>query len=163
MEIRSACLDDIPALAQVEALCFPPAEAAGHAVLRGRVEAYGGHFWLLWDEGRLACFVDGPVTCQPHLEDWMYGDPAVHDAAGPWQMIFGVNTVPDYRRQGYAGLVLRRAIADASRQGRKGLVLTCKPPLIPYYAHFGFVDEGVSHSRHGGALWHQMRLTLPHP
>ncbi len=45
-------------------------------------------------------------------------------------------------------------------QGRKGLVLTCKEALIHYYAKFGFLDEGVSSSQHGGAVWHQMRLTF---
>ena len=54
-------------------------------------------------------------------------------------MIFGVNTLPDYRRHGYAGQLLERAIADARAQGRRGLVLTCKDRLVHYYAKFGFV------------------------
>ena len=62
---------------------------------------------------------------------------------------------------GYAGELLRRAIDDARKQGRKGLVLTCKERLIHYYAKFGFVDEGVSEkSTHGNVVWHQMRLTF---
>ncbi len=32
--------------------------------------------------------------------------------------------------------------------------------LLPFYAKFGFVDEGVSASVHGNVVWHQMRLTL---
>ena len=45
--------------------------------------------------------------------------------------------------------------------GRKGLVLTCKERLLPYYAQFGFRDEGVSDkSTHGNVVWHQMRLTF---
>ena len=52
-------------------------------------------------------------------------------------------------------------IADAKEQGRKGLVLTCKDRLVPYYAKFGFVDEGVTDkSTHGNVAWHQMRLTF---
>lgn len=52
-------------------------------------------------------------------------------------------------------------IADAKEQGRKGLVLTCKDRLVPYYAKFGFVDEGVTDkSTHGNVSWHQMRLTF---
>ena len=51
-----------------------------------------------------------------------------------------------------------RAIADAHTQGRKGLVLTCKEKLLHYYAKFGFVNEGVSGSTHGGVVWYQMRL-----
>lgn len=59
---------------------------------------------------------------------------------------------------GLAGWLLQQAIADAKKQGRKGLVLTCKDALIPYYAKFGFVNEGVSESVHGNVVWYQMRL-----
>ena len=59
-----------------------------------------------------------------------------------------------------AETLLRRAIADARAQGRRGLVLTCKEHLLHYYAKLGFVNEGVSGSVHGGAVWYQMRLTF---
>ena len=75
-------------------------------------------------------------------------------------MIFGVNTVPAKRRQGMAERVLRRVIADAKAQGRKGCVLTCKEPLIHYYEKFGFVSEGVSQSVHGGVVGYDMRLAF---
>ena len=100
------------------------------------------------------------VTDQADLTDEMYSDASMHDPEGGWQMIFGVDTIPEYRRQGCAEKLLRQAIADAKEQGRKGLVLTCKERLVPYYAKFGFVDEGVSESEHGNALWYQMRLTF---
>ena len=76
-------------------------------------------------------------------------------------MIFGVNTIPAYRRKGFAGELIKCAIKDAQKQNRKGIVLTCKPELIAYYAKLGFVDEGVTDkSTHGNAVWHQMRLTF---
>ena len=57
--------------------------------------------------------------------------------------------------------VLKRPGADARQQGRRGLVLTCKERLLPYYAKFGFQDEGVTDkSTHGNAAWHQMRLSF---
>jgi predicted GNAT family N-acyltransferase len=43
-------------------------------------------------------------------------------------------------------------------QGREGLVLTCKEAKLHYYARFGFVNEGISSSEHGGAAWYQMRI-----
>ena len=73
-------------------------------------------------------------------------------------MIFGLDTDPAYQRQGMARKVLQRFIDDARKQGRKGVVLTCKDRLIHYYRTFGFVDEGVSGSTHGDVVWHQMRL-----
>lgn len=46
----------------------------------------------------------------------------------------------------------------ARQENRKGLVLTCKDRLVPYYSKFGFKNEGVSSSVHGGVVWYQMRL-----
>lgn len=75
-------------------------------------------------------------------------------------MIFGVNTLPEYRKHGYAGQLIECLINDAKVKGRKGVVLTCKDKLVPYYAKFGFLSEGVSESTHGNVIWNQMRLTF---
>ena len=161
MIIRTAKMDDLDAIASVEAQCFPPAEAATKEAFAQRLQYYADHFWLMFEGNRLVSFVDGFVTDQEDLEDEMYERASMHDENGAWQMIFGVNTIPDCRRKGYAGLLIQRAIDDARKQGRKGLVLTCKPKLVSYYGRFGFVDEGVSEkSVHGNAVWHQMRLTF---
>ncbi len=161
MNIRYAVREDIPAIAAVEAECFPPAEAATEKDFIGRMEHYGNHFWLMFEEEKLIAFVDGFVTDEPDLTDEMYEKAAMHNENGAWQMIFGVNTIPEYRRHGYAGKLIAKAIDDARQQGRKGLVLTCKERLIPYYAGFGFQDEGVSDkSTHGNVVWHQMRLAF---
>ena len=102
-------------------------------------------------------FVDGFVTDEADLTDEMYENASMHNENGAWQMIFGVNTIPAYRKHGYAGQLLQCAIEDARKQGRKGLVLTCKEKLIAYYAKFGFVNEGISESVHGNVIWYQMR------
>lgn len=156
--IRNATMEDLFAVAEVEAECFPVSEAATEAEFRERIACYGGHFWLLFEDERLVSFVDGMVTDQEDLTDEMYERAELHQEVGEWQMIFGVNTIPSCRHQGYAGRLLQQAIADAKEQGRKGLVLTCKDALIPYYAKFGFVNEGVSESVHGNVVWYQMRL-----
>ena len=161
MKITYAEEKDTAAIAAAEAACFPPAEAATEQEFVERIKYYGNHFWLLYDADKLIAFVDGFVTDEPDLTDTMYENACMHNENGAWQMIFGVNTLPEYRKRGYAGELIRRAIADARQQGRKGLVLTCKERLIAYYAKFGFVDEGVSEkSTHGNVRWHQMRLTF---
>ena len=157
MEIRTGRLSDLDAVARVEAECFPPAEAATKQALQARLAAYGNHFWLLFSGEKLVSFVDGMVTDQKDLTDNLYENAAAHTESGAWQMIFGVNTIPAYRKRGCAGMLLNRAIADARQQGRRGLVLTCKEKLLPYYAKFGFVNEGISGSVHGGVVWYQMR------
>ena len=161
MIIRKATMSDLDAISQVESECFPAAEAATKEEFRERLESYTDHFLLMVDGEKLAAFIDGFVTDEPDLTDEMYENAAMHNESGKWQMIFGVNTLPEYRRRGLAGTLINEMIAKARRQGRDGLVLTCKDRLVHYYAKFGFVNEGVSEkSTHGGAVWNQMRLTL---
>ena len=54
----------------------------------------------------------------------------MHDPKDSWQMIFGVDTIPAYRRRGCAEKVLNQVIEDTRKAGRKGLVLTCKDKLV---------------------------------
>ena len=160
MKIRTANTGDLEQIAAVETRCFPPNEAATKEILEVRLSNYANHFWLMYDEDKLIAFVDGMVTDEPDLRDEMYDDAAMHNEEGAWQMIFGVNTIPEYRRNGYAGQLIQCAIADAKNQGRKGLVLTCKDKLISYYSKFGFKSEGRSSSTHGNEVWYQMRLVF---
>lgn len=159
MIIRTATVEDVEKIAAVEAACFPQTEAATKEQFAERVASYGNHFWLMFKGEKLIAFVDGFATDEKDLRDEMYENAGLHNENGAWQMIFGVNTLPEYRRRGLAGQLLEQAISDAKKQGRKGLVLTCKDALLPYYAKFGFVNEGVSdYSTHGNVVWNQMRL-----
>ncbi len=145
----------------VEQECFPATEAATEEDFRDRLERYGDHFWLLFIDNILVSFADGFVTDERDLTDRMYEDASMHNENGAWQMIFGVNTLPAYRKQGLAGTLINRIIADSEQNGRKGIVLTCKKELIHYYSSFGFINEGVTlKSVHGGVTWYQMRLTF---
>lgn len=161
MVIRKATIEDLAAITAVEAVCFPPAEAATRDEFEERLKYYGNHFILMFDGEKLISFVDGFVTNEPDLRDEMYAKAELHNESGAWQMIFGVNTIPEYRNKGYAGQLIKTMIEEARMQGRKGLVLTCKEHKIGYYAKFGFADEGVSeNSTHGNVVWHQMRLSF---
>ena len=158
MEIRKATIEDLDAITALEAACFPAAEAASRESFRKRLEVFADRFWLLWEGDRLVSMVNGMVTDLEELVDEMFADATIHQADGKWQMIFGMATHPEYQRRGLAAQVLQRAIADCKAEGRKGLILTCKEQKLHYYAKFGFMNQGVSVSEHGGALWYQMRL-----
>lgn len=160
MEIRTATAADLAEIAQIEAICFPAAEAATPASFAQRLQHYPNHFWVLLDGAVMVGFVNGMVTDERDLQDEMYDNASMHKENGAWQMIFGVDTVPAYRRRGCAAQLLNHVIRQAREQGRKGLVLTCKKPLLHYYGKFGFVNEGISQSTHGDVRWYQMRLTF---
>ena len=160
MEIRKGTLDDLEAVAAVEARCFPPEQAATMEQFRDRLQTYPEGFWLLWDGEILVGFLDGMVSDSPELTDAMFADASLHEPRGDWQMIFGLNTIPEYRNRGCAGQLIRQCIHDAEIEGRRGVVLTCLEEKIPYYEKFGFRNEGVSESVHGGTVWYLMRITF---
>lgn len=161
MEIRKATINDLEELTRIEAECFPATEAATKESFRGRLEVYPDFFWILENEdGKIVSFVNGMATNDKILTDEMFENPNLHDENGDWQMIFGVNTLPGFRRRGYAEKVLRKVVEDAKSAGRKGVVLTCKDRLVPFYEKIGFVNEGLSESTHGGAVWYNMRIVF---
>lgn len=160
LTLRHATVADTPAVAALEAACFPPAEAASEASYAARLATFPHRFWLLFAEGELVSMVCGCTTHEPDLRDEMFRDPTLHQPDGPHQMIFTVATHPDHRNRGYAGTLLRAMLEDCRREGRASAVLTCKAHRLAYYAAFGFVNEGLSPSDHGGATWYQMRATL---
>lgn len=158
MNIRYATVNDLAAITAVEAACFPKAEAATEKSFSDRLMHYSDCFWLMTEDDKVVAFVNGMCTNDTVLRDEMFADASMHDKNGAWQMIFGVCTLPEYRKKGIAGKLIEAAINDTKKRGKKGLVLTCKEALLPYYSKFGFINEGVSVSEHGGAKWYQMAL-----
>ena len=160
ISIRHAEAGDLEFITELEASCFLPSEAADRESFRKRLSVYPDHFWLLEENGRVVSMINGLVTDIPVLQDIMFEDADYHKVNGDWQMIFGVATHPDCQGKGYASSIMWRVIEDVRKQGRKGIVLTCKDKLLSFYERFGFVNEGISKSVHGGAVWYDMRLTL---
>ena len=159
MKIRKATINDLKELSRIEMECFPAAEAATEEIFCKRLEVYPDFFWILENEaGEIVSFVNGMATDNEILTDEMFENPDLHNKNGDWQMIFGVNTLPEFRRKGYAERVLRRVVEDTKKDGRKGIVLTCKDKLVSFYEKIGFVNEGLSESTHGNAIWYNMRI-----
>lgn len=159
MKIRKATINDLKELSRIEMECFPAAEAATEEIFCRRLEVYSDFFWILENEaGEIVSFVNGMATDNEILTDEMFENPDLHNKNGDWQMIFGVNTLPEFRRKGYAEKVLRRVVEDTKKDGRKGIVLTCKDKLVSFYEKIGFVNEGLSESTHGNAIWYNMRI-----
>lgn len=154
--IRTALPEDLDALECVESECFPPEEAADRECLKERIEVFGDSFLVAETEDRLIGFINGAVTDRRAIEDEMFRDISLHNPKGAYQSVFGLDVAEEYRCQGVAAGLMEAMIETAARQGRKGLILTCKDRLIHYYEKFGYIDMGVSRSVHGGAVWYDM-------
>ena len=158
--IRNVKPTDIDNVAAIEAACFPPAEAAGKAALAARAAAFPESFLVAETSGRLIGFINGCATDSPVIYDEMFSSTQHHNPGGKNLTIFGLDVLPDYRRQGMAALLMRHFIQTGKDAGRKNLVLTCKDRLVHYYETFGYVNQGLSKSTHGGAQWFDMTLAL---
>lgn len=158
MKFRIATLTDLDKITALEHICFPPNEAASRESFIKRLEFFPGHFWVLETESQLVGFINGMVTDNETIVDEMFADAHLHNEEGKWQSIFGLAVSPDFRKQGYAGQLIRHFINKAKEQERAGVTLTCKEYLVPFYEKFGFRDLGVSTSVHGGAIWHDMTI-----
>ena len=157
--IRNAQWQDLDKPAQIEAACFPAAEAATKETLAQRLQIYSKHFWVLeLYDGTIVGFIDGFVTNQAAITDEMFEQPRLHDEAAAYQAVFGLNVLPDYRGRHYGIALMNALIANARMAGRKGCILTCKENMISYYRKFGYQNQGLSQSKHGSAVWYDMLL-----
>ena len=105
--------------------------------------------------------INGAVTDRKTICDEMFEDAGLHRPDGAYQSIFGLDVIPERRRQGVAAALMEHMIQSAREAGRKGVILTCKDRLIPYYEKFGYRSMGLSDSVHGGAVWYDMILEFP--
>lgn len=157
--IRNVKAEDLDQVTEVEALCFPAAEAATEESFRKRIDTFPESFLVAENEsGKIIGFINGCVTDERTIRDEMFEDSGLHRADGMYQSIFGLDVIPEYRRQGVAADLMNHLIQTAKARGKKGLILTCKDRLIHYYEKFGYRSMGISGSVHGGAVWYDMLL-----
>ncbi|MDU1910080.1 GNAT family N-acetyltransferase [Fusobacterium sp.] len=160
LEIRMAEKNDVEKIVKIEQECFPAAEAAKEEDIYKRFEAFGENFIVAVENGKVIGFVNGCTTDKPELPDELYHNTLLHKAAGGYQTVFGLDVLPEYRKKGVAGELLKYMISLSRKRNKKGIILTCKDYLIGYYEKFGFENQGVSASSHGGAKWNNMFLNL---
>lgn len=158
MSIRNAEPQDVEEIIRIEAVCFPPAEAAQPDDVRARYAAFPENFFVFEQDGRIAGFINGCTTDAPDLPDALYHDTSLHRPDGAYQTVFGLDVLPEYRKNGIGGQLIRHYVATARARGKKGVVLTCKDHMIRFYERAGFTCKGVSASSHGGAKWNDMLI-----
>lgn len=154
--LRLATIDDLDLVSEIEAEAFPPAERASRERLAGRMAVFADDFLILFEDGRPVGYVAGMATNRTTIVDEMFANPSMHEPQGKYQSVFSLAVQEADRRKGCGATLMRAFIEKARQEGREGVILTCKEKLIHYYAKFGFVNEGVSESKHGGAEWYDM-------
>ena len=158
--IRTVRTEDLDRIVEIEAACFPVTEAASRKAFKERVATFPENFWVAEVEGTIIGFVNGCVTNSCVIYDELFHNVSHHIPDGTNLTVFGLAMTPQYRKLGIAARLMNHFIQTAKNSGRKKVILTCKDSLVHYYESFGYVNEGVSGSTHGGSQWFDMTLTL---
>ena len=155
--IRPVKDEDLKKVAEVEALCFPAAEAAGYEDFMERYKTCKNSFFVAeTEDGEIAGFCNGCCADTDYLADALYHDATLHNPDGDYQMIFGLDVNPKFQKQGIGEALMRHMVKSAGERDKKAVVLTCKDHMIPFYKRIGYEYIELSDSTHGGAKWHKM-------
>ena len=159
---RSILPSELEQAIKIEQICFPPNEACAPERMAERVNAAPDLFLVAIDveTGKLAGFLNGFSTMERKFRDEFFTDISLYDPKGTVVMIFGLDVLPEYRRQHLATELMRHYAEREREKGRELLVLTCLEEKVKMYEGMGFVDLGLADSAWGGEAWHEMSLTL---
>ena len=158
--VRNAKKEDLPELVVIEQLCFSPAEAATQAAFEQRIQFIPDSFLIAEENGRIIGLVNGPVINTAFITDDLFGNIKENPAFGGHQSILGLAVAPAFQKRGVASALLAHLEKEASKQQRETITLTCKENLIHFYESHGYLNNGVSSSEHGGAIWYNMSKKL---
>ena len=110
LTIRFVKKEDVERIADIELECFPVAEAADRETLKIRFEAFSENFLVAEKDGKVVGFINGCTTNTPELPDELYHNTKLHKPNGDYQTVFGLDVVPEYRKQGIAEELLKKLI-----------------------------------------------------
>ncbi|WP_315078910.1 N-acetyltransferase [uncultured Clostridium sp.] len=158
IKIRQVSIEDLDSVTKVEAICFPHAEAATKESFEERIKTFPESFFVAEIDRRTIGFINGCVINGTVIYDGLFEDSRLHIPDGDYQTVFGLDIIPEYRNKGIAAKLMNYMIEISRLAGRKGVILTCKEKLIHYYTKFGYKNQGISKSMHGGAEWYDMIL-----
>ena len=79
---------DLAAVTEVEAVCFPAAEAAPEESFQSRIEAFPDCFFVAEKDGKIIGFINGCATDERTIRDEMFEDSSLHKPDGIYQSIF---------------------------------------------------------------------------
>lgn len=156
IKIRQVQLQDLDSITRLESIGFPEAEAATKESFAYRIKTFPESFYIAEYDHEIIGLINGCVTDSNVICDDLYEANGGHNPNGKNQTVFGLVVHPSYQRQGIAEKLMKHFIKISKEAGREKMVLTCKEHLIDYYERFGYVNQGVSQSTHGGTVWYDM-------
>ncbi|WP_338789476.1 N-acetyltransferase [Metabacillus sp. FJAT-53654] len=160
LKIRNVKMEDLPELVVIENSCFTIEEAATIEGFEKRIHLIPDSFFVAEEDGVIIGLVNGPVIETAYITDDLFNYIKANPASGGHQSILGLAVAPQYQKQGVASALLEHLEIEANTNKRESITLTCKENLISFYENHGYINCGVSNSKHGGVVWFNMSKKL---
>jgi ribosomal protein S18 acetylase RimI-like enzyme len=158
--IRNVRPTDLEECYLVEISGFPPEEAASKETIKLRIDTFPQGFIVAEIDGRVIGILNSAATNKEDISDEELKQLIGHDPDGKNLVVFALVVLPEFQKRGIANQLMNRFVEAAREHKKENVLLMCKQHLIAYYERMGFVHVGLSRSTHGGAKWHEMRLSL---
>ncbi|SDN62061.1 Ribosomal protein S18 acetylase RimI [Fictibacillus solisalsi] len=154
--LRKVLPTDLEQLLVIENEGFSREEAATKEALLERIQRIADTFIVAETKGKILGYINGPVINQPYITDDLFKEIKENPKNGGYQSILGLAVSKQARNQGIAKLLIEKMEELVKENEREGITLTCKPELVSFYEKLGFVNHGISESKHGGVSWYNM-------
>lgn len=154
--LRNVQMTDLEQLLSIEKEGFSIEEAATKEAFMERIQLITDTFIVAEKEGEILGYINGPIINQPYITDDLFEKIKENPKIGGYLSILGLAVSKGARNQGVAKLLIEKTEELVKENARVGITLTCKKELVPFYEKHGFVNHGLSESKHGGVSWYNL-------
>ncbi|MEH7238534.1 GNAT family N-acetyltransferase [Bacillus sp. JJ1562] len=156
ISLRNVQATDLEQLLLIENEGFPIEEAATKEAFVGRIQLIADTFMVAEKDGEILGYINGPVINQLYITDTLFTEIKENPKTGGYQSVLGLAVSEQARNQGIAKILIKKMEELVKETEREGITLTCKQELVSFYEKLGFVNHGMSESKHGGVSWYNM-------
>ena len=158
MKIRSARLEDLDRIVEIELENFSVEEAISRSVFEAHLRKIQTSFLVAEKEGKVIGYIEGPVIPHRYLQDRSFTESIEDHSHGPrgYISVTCLSIAKEAQALGVGKRLLTALKEVAIEHEREGINLTCHDYLISYYEKHGFVNEGLSQSTFAGEKWYDM-------
>lgn len=158
---RPPIIDDLNSIMEIELAGFSKEEAASRLAMAERIQKINDSFILAVDfQETILGYVVGPVIPKRYLSDELFETTVANPQFGGYQSVLSLAVTPHARTLGIGSALLTELQAQAKKQQRDAITLTCLEALIPFYQKNGYLVEGLSDSQHANETWYNLVLDL---
>ncbi len=156
ISLRNVHAADLEQLLLIEEEGFSKEKAATREAMVERIHKIADTFIIAEKDGEIVGYINGPIINHPYITDDLFETIGVNPKTGGTQSILGIAVSKKVRNQGIARILIEKLGKLAAENRRQGITLTCKEELVSFYEKLGFVNHGLSDSKHGRISWYNL-------